>query len=234
MKKLLFILLIPFIIFAFGVVLVFVGGGLDALFSKAPSSPKVTSGVSPEDGAGAQVVYVPAPLEIGAPNVINVPTEYYTVTGATKEEVRASMAQAKKTNVFLEGHVGATSAQTGINFKRRQLADKCEAVLTQFDLRMGFIYPRWAQPPGASSEVIAAWGAFIAALIVHEEGHAKIELENITETFQALKQMSPYATCEEFDRAWQALAEKREREDRAEQARYDVETQSGKLQNVTF
>ncbi|OGZ06817.1 MAG: hypothetical protein A3C13_00720 [Candidatus Lloydbacteria bacterium RIFCSPHIGHO2_02_FULL_50_11] len=241
MKKIIIgFILVPVIIFAIGATFVLVGGGLNSLFEKDSDAPNSTAPAAVPDEVGSagektssSALQTSTPRPIMKPNIINEPTEYYVVTGATKEEIRASMAQAKM-SVFLDGHVGATSAQTKINFKRRQLSDRCEVVMTQFDLHMGFIYPKWTPPPGVSSEVVVAWDAFIAALTIHENGHAEIELRNIANTFEALKQMPSYATCDEFDSVWQAMAEKREREDRAEQARYDQETQSGKLQNVTF
>ncbi|MDP3769911.1 MAG: DUF922 domain-containing protein [bacterium] len=235
MKKILIgVLIFPVLIFAVGLILVFAGKGLNIFSSpESPESsmvlPEATdTGTKARDGSTS-----PAPRQITAPNIINDPTEYYIVTGATKEEIRASKFQSKK-GTFFEGHDAATVAQTSINFRRRQLADKCEAVLTQFDLHMGFIYPKWITPPSASPEVITAWNAFIAALVVHEERHAEIELKNILDTFTALTQMPSYATCEEFDRAWQEIAETRERKDREDQAEYDRETRSGRLQGVSF
>ena len=196
MKKIIIgFILVPVIIFAIGATFVLVGGGLNSLFEKDSDAPNSTAPAAVPDEVGSagektssSALQTSTPRPIMKPNIINEPTEYYVVTGATKEEIRASMAQAKM-SVFLDGHVG---------------------------------------------EVVVAWDAFIAALTIHENGHAEIELRNIANTFEALKQMPSYATCDEFDSVWQAMAEKREREDRAEQARYDQETQSGKLQNVTF
>lgn len=143
------------------------------------------------------------------------------------------MIEAKR-GTFLEGHDAATTIETNINFTRRQLADKCEAVMTQFNLNMTYIYPKWIPPLDAAPDLVAKWGAFLAALKVHEEGHAKIETERANIVMRELQKMPPRSTCEDFDSVWQAKANAFDLETKEIEARYDSDTQSGKSQNAIF
>ena len=143
------------------------------------------------------------------------------------------MTQAKK-GTFLAGHDAATTAETHINFARRQLSDTCEAVMTQFNLIVTYTYPKWIPPQGVWPDVTAQWNSFIAALEVHEEGHAKIEVERASATLQELQRIPMQPTCEAFENIWQAKAGLLDQETKELQARYDRDTQSGKTQGASF
>lgn len=210
MKKLFIgIILFPVLIFIVGLILVFAGKGLNLI---SPSAEKKS---------------------VTEPSVNYASTQYYDAVGVTIDEIRASMTRARK-DTFLEGHPAVTIVKTNINFTTRQLVNTCKAVMTKFDLDITYVYPRWTPPPGVSSDLVAKWDSFVAALKVHEEGHAKIEVERASVAMNELQKLPSYPKCEDFDRTWRARASALEAETKQIEAQYDRDTQSGKLQGAIF
>ena len=233
MKKILIgFLLIPVIIFAVGATFVLVGGGLNSLFKKDSGAPVTEKTASQAEKAETSAATAPVSAQVTKPSV-SYATAYYDVSGSTKDEIRASKVQAKK-GTFLQGHDAATTAETRINFKRRQLAGKCETVMDAFVVKLTYTYPRLITLSDVSSEVASEWSQFIVALTVHEEGHAKIETERASLLLKELQSLPSFATCEEFDQTWQARANVFDQETKQIEAAYDRETQDGKTQGVIF
>lgn len=210
MKKLFIgILLFPVLIFVVGLVLVLAGKGFNFI---SPSAEKKS---------------------VTAPAVNYVPTQYYDAVGSSIDELRASMIRTRK-DTFLEGHPAVTIVKTNINFTTRQLVNTCKAVMTKFDLDITYMYPRRTPPQGVSSDLVAKWNSFIAALKIHEEGHAKIEIERASVVMNELQKLPAYPKCEDFDRAWRSKASALEAETKQIEVQYDRNTQSGKLQGAIF
>lgn len=227
------IILFPILIFVIGLVLVLTGKSFNFI-SPSKEEPAIEeSAVPAAREIEAQTATIPGPKSISKPTIKFAATTYYDVTGSTRDEIRASMNQAKQ-GTFLERHDAVTTAETKINFARRQLADTCEAVMTRFDLTLTYTYPKWTSPQGVSSDLVAKWDSFIAALKVHEERHAKIETRRAFVVMQELQSMPSYPTCEAFDQAWRAKADALDSETKQLQTQYDRDTQSGKLQGAIF
>lgn len=235
MKKLFIgILLFPVLIFAVGLIFVFIGKSLNFISPSKPDSRTSEDRAAPvTEKSGTHATTSPAPKQILKPSIQYADTQYYNVTGFTRNEIRASMTQAKK-GTFLEGHDAVTTAEMNINFSRKQLAGKCETVMTQFDLIITYTYPKWTLSQNAPSDLVAKWNSFIAALTVHEEGHVKIETERATVVMEELQKIPTYPTCEEFDQAWQTKADTLDLETKQIEAKYDQDTKSGRLQGVIF
>lgn len=228
------ILFFPILIFVVGLVFIFAGKGLNFISPAKQDIKKSEDNVIPavkKDEVKTAAPLMPKP--ISKLNIKYLADKYYNVAGSTRDEIRSSMVQAKK-GTFLEGHDAATTVETNIKFTRRQLADKCEAAMTQFNLIFTYTYPKWVPPKNAAPDLVAKWGAFLAALKVHEEGHTKIEIERANTLMRELQTMPSRSTCEDFDSAWQAKANAFDLETKEIEARYDSDTQSGKSQNVIF
>ena len=106
--------------------------------------------------------------------------------------------------------------------------------MTQFNLNLIYTYPKWTAPSGSTPELAEKWNTFIAALIVHEQGHAQIEVQRAAIVMQELQKLPAYATCEGFDEAWQAKARALDAQTTQIEMQYDGDTQSGKTQGVIF
>lgn len=234
MKKLFIVLLLffsfPFIIIAVGIVVVVIGKGTGLLVPKSPEiRAEEKEAVSSAEPGGEETA---RPVALSKPN-IRYATEYYDVFGSSRDEIRANMEQKKK-STFLEGHDAATLSQTTVNFSTRQLADKCEAVLTQFDSSITYVYPRWTPLSNVSADLTDRWNAFMTTLKIHEEGHAKIEVDRINLFFKELKSFPESKNCQEFDRAWRAKADAFDAESLQLGAEYDRATNGGRTQGTIF
>lgn len=231
MKKIFIVLfLFPIAIFVIGILAVVIGKSTGLITSKSPEVRIKSGETSPTMGSGDR--QAPRPIVLSKPN-IKYSTEYYDVFGSTRDEIRASMEQ-KKMSTFLEGHDAATISKTTINFAKRQLTEKCDTVLVQFDSFITYVYPRWDPPAGALADLVSKWNAFQTTLKIHEEGHAKIETDRIHFLFREFISFSEYKMCDEFDRVWRARADAFDAESIQLGAEYDRATQGGKTQGASF
>lgn len=231
MKKIFIgLFLFPIAIFVIGILAIVIGKSTGLITPKSPEV-RIEKGEAtiPTGSGNKQAV---RPVALSRPN-IKYATEYYDVFGSTRDEIRASMEQ-KKTDTFLEGHDAATISKTTINFATKQLTNKCDAVLIQFDSFITYVYPRWDSPTGALADLVSKWNSFQATLKIHEEGHAKIEADRIHLLFQELISFSEHKMCDGFDHAWRAKADAFDAESIQLGAEYDRATQSGKTQGASF
>ncbi len=232
-KILLGFLLAPLAIFVVGAVLVVSGGVLNSVFKTSPkvslSEPKATASVKP---GASQSEQASRPIQVTKPSVTYA-TAYYNVSGLTVEDIRASKSSARQ-GTFFEGHDAATTAKLDINFKRRQTAGGCEAVMDRFNLGLTYTYPRLTTLAQVAPDVAVQWNQFIAALKVHEEGHAKIEVARAGQILVELQQSPTSSTCEAFDQVWQAKTNSFDAESKKIEAAYDRDTKSGQTQGVRF
>ena len=98
MKKILIgLILFPVLIFILGLAFVFIGKGLNFISPSKPDSQTSEVKTVPVTEKGrTQTAASPAPKQISKPTIKYADTKYYTVTGSTRDEIRASMTQAKK------------------------------------------------------------------------------------------------------------------------------------------
>lgn len=225
-------LLLPLGIFGVGVMLILLGVGTNFIFHTNTSSKSKTTVPSVTSTTSKNTSAAPTGSVVSAPHIA-FKTTYYNPTGSTRDEIRANMT-ALRQGTFLVGHDAATTSKIDINFQRRQLSGTCETRMSQFDLTLTYTYPKWTPPANIPPELIAQWNIFIAALKVHEEGHANIEISRVKELFTALKSIGTYATCDEFDRVWQAKADTMDAETKKIEAKYDQDTKGGQTQGVRF
>jgi predicted secreted Zn-dependent protease len=159
---------------------------------------------------------------------------YYSVTGTSKSELRASLDQQRASEIAVGDYDAHTSWQIDWRFSydRREHACGIEEMTVTLDARM--ILPRWDSPLQGKQSLQAAWLHYLDALRAHEDGHieiaraAKSSIESSISTTPAEEDCAKMGDAVNF-RAQAILETFRERE-----AQYDRNTGHGLSQGARF
>jgi predicted secreted Zn-dependent protease len=189
--------------------------------------------------ADAYNISVPTPR---APTLVypvnfasNLKTILYQINGATVPEI----SRALNANAIPDPHETNARyyAQTDWNLTAHwywhQTLRGCEVERGDVTLAMTVTVPILSAL-NAAPDVQNRWGTFIDNTIVHESGHAKLDLDGAREYQRALGNYPPAATCDSlqaglrelFDSSFAAM-------DRAN-VDYDRQTQHGRKQGAVF
>ena len=98
---------------------------------------------------------------------VNVRTKYYKVRGNTAADIRRDLDRRSPVEY---------DAQLNWNiewrFTRRQFLDWCKMTKVAVAVNIVYTLPRLVQTPLPPPEVLGAWQKYMAALLLHEHGHA--------------------------------------------------------------
>ncbi len=156
-----------------------------------------------------------------------VQTHYYEIHGRDARALHAAL----ESRTHGRG-VGETGIRIEFEFAARQSAHGCQLTELGVRLDMVVIYPRWMNADDASPELRRRWDRFIAALEVHEEGHAQLAREGAGEIARRLAESAPAPDCrtlqENLSRRYDVMRAALDGRQRA----YDRETGAGRFQGA--
>lgn len=183
-------------------------------------------------GLLACLCLVAAAIPADAATSISTTTNSYDVSGATMEEVAASMAANRpwKTNAYR----AKTDWQIGYKFHFGRTNGTF--FLSRFDLqtRITVTLPRWTAPPEADAALRSAWAGFMRALLTHEAGHIQIGTKATKEVANCLSQLPGAASADELKAAVERAVDAVIDAHRKQEEEYDRVTRSGFTQGAVF
>ena len=159
-----------------------------------------------------------------------VTTKYYSFTGQTVADMRASINRVRP---------GAqdASAWGTVNWRWRRAisgSGRCSFSRTSVALSEKFVMPQWASREGAPADVQNTWDTYLARLWVHEKGHQTLSLKAAKAVSAKLNKMGSYATCAALDKAANKAASAIMARQQKAQAAYDARTNHGATQGAVF
>jgi predicted secreted Zn-dependent protease len=160
-------------------------------------------------------------------------TNYYTVTGATLQEIRESIQRARPWR-DRHDHVAVTdwnirARSTVVPF---QGEFRCSGFNTLTIIRITM--PRWTPPEGVADQVKAEWERYESALLAHEVGHGHFALAAAAEMHRRVRALGNGPDAEGLrQQAQQTVAQVMEEFQRREQE-YDRLTRHGAEQGASF
>lgn len=158
--------------------------------------------------------------------------ETYAVTGATAEEVWDSLvAGARREGEELIFAWTDVSMEYRSRMVRR--GDACRLVDARIDVRITVTVPEWTPPRDAPLAVRQQWNRYDLAIRRHEEGHVRLAGETGRRMHEALVGLTA-ADCDSLKELGTEVGERIMAEGRAEQQRYDDETDHGRTQGVRW
>jgi predicted secreted Zn-dependent protease len=168
-----------------------------------------------------------APEVSAAPNE-KVVTHTYKVTGSTAQEIRASL------NANGPGNYDArTTWRVWWSYGSVQQGSECVVTSHSVHSKIVFLYPKWKAPADAAEALVTKWKTYMAALHVHENGHAKhgrVTARRINKTFAS----TVAANCSALDSKLRSKIDKHFARGNAADVRYDAKTNHGATQGATF
>jgi predicted secreted Zn-dependent protease len=174
------------------------------------------------------------PLGLAQPqNKLLWRTNYYSITGASFGEIRRSIEQSRPWKDS-EYRTGLTEWQIDWRFEVTPGGDGCRCSSFNTTTTITNSLPRWTPPTEATAEVKAAWGRFIQALGVHEDGHSRLALAAVAELHKRIKELGPAPDCEGLRKRINAIAERVIEEHRQRERDYDRRTHHGETQGAAL
>lgn len=154
-------------------------------------------------------------------------TEYYELRGQTPRALHAAL-EARRA----DGAIGETGTRITFEFTARDRGDQCELTGLRLTLDIVVIYPRWAHRDTATPDLQRRWDDFAEALLLHEEGHARMARDGAADIAHQLAASPPAPDCvqlrtqlgERYDGLRAALE--------ARQRAYDRDTEGGRTQGA--
>ena len=165
-----------------------------------------------------------AQYDDGFGDIPNVSVEYYDVSGADVGAIRASMNARRPTDPR-DGQPHDAVTSWHISFRYRNDPGGCHASQDP-EFSAVVTLPRLANEGGVSSETLARWRRFTAALEAHEAGHARWAYEHLGDVKAALSAPS----CAGAGAAGEAAIRRIALDDGA----YDQQTRHGATQGAVF
>jgi predicted secreted Zn-dependent protease len=181
----------------------------------------------------AGLAFLILPLVSGAQSGVQWRTNYYSITGATLEELRQSLRASRpwKENSPVDGmtdwrvdwHFSVVSAPSGC---------RCSSFRTQTTITITM--PRWLAPTNAPKAVSEAWNRYLTALWQHEAGHAHFALAAAAELDKNIKELGGRPDCNELKTAINDLGRRVVESYRKRDQDYDQRTRHGALQGAVL
>jgi predicted secreted Zn-dependent protease len=176
----------------------------------APAEDAAPPGATPTAVAGA---------------VADATMQYYDITGATAEDLRASMDA--RGPVDGSGHRNDAFTAWDVRWTWPLHPDtSCILSGATITTSITVTFPRWLPPAEASASLIERWNAYESALVTHESGHVSFVVATAADVLAAIKG----ATCETAESAAQAVVARIRQHD----IDYDAATNHGFTQGAHF
>jgi predicted secreted Zn-dependent protease len=178
----------------------------------------------------AALVALPATAWAADRNDFNV--EYYTVSGATVQELRNelnTLGPIGRSGAISEGN---TRSRIEWRFDFDKKDGTCTVKEAFVDVTIQMVLPRWQRPPGVDQDLVSHWNRYISALRLHEDGHRYIVEAMAREVRRTLAVKSSAPDCTALRNQMNSRARALVQELERKQADYDRQTGNGKTQGV--
>jgi predicted secreted Zn-dependent protease len=173
------------------------------------------------------------PLMAGAQGGVQWRTNYYSITGATLEELRQSLRAGRPwkenppvdavTDWRLNWHFSVTPTPSGC---------RCSSFTTQTTITITM--PRWLAPTNAPEAVVETWDRYLAALGRHEAGHGQFAVAAAAELHKRIKELGSRPDCDELKSAINNLGQQVVEAYRKRDKEYDERTRHGATQGAVL
>ena len=181
--------------------------------------------VASAGGAGGAAATASAESDSDDIDIPNATVNYYDISGATADEMRAQLNALRPT--AYDGSKGDAVTTWYIQWNWPGYGtSSCDlaAATVSYDIKIEF--PHWVEPASPDRALVARWTSYTHNLATHEEGHVDFVVDNYQSVTAAIKG----ATCATADAAARAALDQLRQHD----LDYDDDTDHGATQGATF
>ncbi len=183
-------------------------------------------------GAGAG----PTQAVAGTPDNVAVSQQYqyYDVSGATPDQIRAEMNQNGTKWDDGRTYDSVTTWNLKWTYDYDCSNHTCRAGGFKTNVDITFRFPKWIQPADASQDLIAKWDTYMQHLITHENGHRDMAVAAAEQLCRDVQTLPLAESPEALDKEIQALASNEMDRLNTDEKQYDVTTIHGTTQGAVF
>lgn len=165
-----------------------------------PAAP--TDATAPGPGGPALVVASArgiAPACGEPPVPADVEVEYYEIRGASSTELRTQMNALGPWDRFGVRRFASTHWDVQWRYPFQTTPTGCALGAPRVTLKAKYTLPRWMDADSGPPELQQQWRCYLAALLVHEDGHRLHGREAAARIEALLPTLPPQPTCPEMD-----------------------------------
>lgn len=186
-------------------------------------------------------VHLPSPQSISpSPGpAVNIRYNYYSLNGATADELRKQMNQQGPFDDLEKRRYDANTTwfvHWSYRYTQTNHSNQVQCVIASVLTKVEVVFslPQWEPPLNASPMLFADWNRYIAALQIHEDGHKDHGIAAGRDILTELQQFPAYASCDALKAAAFAAAQAVIRRYNYADIEYDRITQHGYTQGAVF
>jgi len=161
-------------------------------------------------------------------------TETFMISGATPDELRASLDRTGTFGDDGKRHAGYTSYDLHWQLRLVQLPAGCKVGGADVKLQIRYVLPHWMPLSYASPGLAERWTRYLDGLTTHESGHGEIAKDYAQRVRSALEALPPQPDCEEASRAASDEGNRLFHELKAREADYDMRSGHGAAEGASL
>jgi len=169
-----------------------------------------------------------------APPVVKEKYEYYEVCGCSEKDVQCELKQKCISWTDGQKYDSLTSWKVKWDYDYNRTPQTCTTDSFTVTVDVVFRLPKWVKTGNAPQPLVEKWDAYVAKLIVHENGHRDRAVDAATEITRAVRELPAARTCAKLDEEVQALSQERLKKLTKDQEQYDAVTKHGRTQGAVF
>jgi predicted secreted Zn-dependent protease len=160
-------------------------------------------------------------------------TNYYAMTGSSLRDIQESLRQTRPWK-DKSGRDASTEWYVRWYAEYSSGGGTCHCSSFTTTTTITITLPRWIAPTNTPAEVRTAWAKYVAALEVHEIGHADLALAAAAEMHKRIKEIGSDSDCNALRTRVQNECQAALDSYRAQEKDYDRRTRHGATQGATF
>jgi predicted secreted Zn-dependent protease len=167
--------------------------------------------------------------------VVRQTFDYYNVSGASVQEIRADLNQRGPTDGREHRHFDAvTRWYVRWQYTYKPTAAGCEIVTVSTAVDVTYSLPRLSANSAAPTNVRHAFAHYLERLLVHENGHAQNGIDIAKRIEDGIRGLHAAPTCASLAAAANSLGQSLIKEANRLDIDYDARTQHGRTQGAWF
>ena len=160
-------------------------------------------------------------------------TNYYAMTGSSIRHIHESLRQTRPWKGKSERDA-STEWYVAWHASYSASGGTCHCISFTTSTTITITLPQWIAPTNTPAEVRAAWAKYLAALEVHEAGHADLAIAAAAEMQKRIKEIGSGLDCNTLRTTVQTECKAVLDSYRAQEKDYDRRTRHGATQGATL
>ena len=165
---------------------------------------------------------------------IEINKKYYTVSGTTAAEIRASLTSNSPVTYKGRKHDARTDWQVSWNYYWNETPRECKLTSINTSLEVSYTLPRLTTHAKLEEPLKSRWNNYYDALLKHEEGHQNFGIKSVREIEATLHALGPRKDCDTLQKDANSAGHRILKKYAKLEKAYDKETNHGIKNGAVF